>query len=298
MAEVFALNNLLASLLLLFGFLWARQPERTPLLWLFMFAFGLSLCNQQTIVLFVPAFVVLAGRGWVTLTGGGRVAPLRLGRSFGIAVAAFVAGLLPLLYLPLAAATNPAMDWGDPSSFGAFKRLVLREDYGTGTLVAGGKRGSIAENMRLLFGSLTSGFVVAGVLLALLGLWWAWRRRRVEGIALVTAFVVAGPLFMAYTDTSYPDELDKGIVARFYILPSIPLAIAAGLGAWWLLEKAAPVRLVQPGLVAAIGLGGAAARSVRLGRCTTTRSTTSPAITSPRATRTTSWAHCRRTPCS
>ena len=251
-AEVFALNNLLASLLLLIGFLWARQPERSWFLWLFMFLFGLSLCNQQTIVLFVPAFIVLAGRGFWTLTGGGRVAPERLARSLGIAAAAFVAGLLPLLYLPIAASTNPAMNWGDPSSFSAFKRLVLRQDYGTGTLVAGGRRGSIAENMRLLFGSLTSGFVVAGVLLALLGLWWAWRTRRVEGVALLTAFVVAGPLFAAYTDTAYPDELNKGIVARFYILPSIPLAIAAGLGAWWLLEKAAPVRLVQPGLAAAV----------------------------------------------
>ncbi len=247
-AEVFALNNLLASLLLMLGFLWVRQPERSWFLWLFMFLLGLSLCNQQTIVLFVPAFAVLAGRGWWTLRG--EVAPRRLAQLLGIAAAAFAAGLLPLLYLPIAASTNPAMNWGDPSSLGAFKRLLLRQDYGTGTLVAGGKRGSIAENMRLLFGSLTSGFVVAGVLLALIGLWWAWRRRRVEGIALLTAFVVAGPLFMAYTDTAFPDELDKGIVARFYILPSIPLAITAGLGAWWLLEKAAPVRLVQPGFVA------------------------------------------------
>ena len=169
-----------------------------------------------------------------------------------IAAGTFVLGLLPLLYLPIAASTNPAMNWGDPSSLSAFKSLILRQNYGTGTLVVGGKRGSIAENMRLLFGNLTSGFVVVGVVLALLGLWWAWRHRRVEGIALLTAFVVAGPVFMVYTDTAYPDELTKGIIARFYILPSIPLAIVAGLGAWWLLEKAAPVRLVRPGLVAAV----------------------------------------------
>ncbi|HEX4520040.1 MAG TPA: DUF2723 domain-containing protein [Gaiellaceae bacterium] len=310
-AEVFALNNFLAALMLLLAFEWARHPERMRLLWVFTFVLGLSLTNQQTIVLFVPAFVVLAWRGWLTLTGGTRVAWIRLAWSLGvvfvlaevieavargwsslnivllvltiayfgvvawlsqsevrrrratwpgflpssgvaIAAGTFVAGLLPLLYLPIAASTNPAMNWGDPSSLSAFKALILRQNYGTGTLVVGGKRGSYYENMRLLFGNLTSGFVIAGVVLALLGLWWAWRHRRAEGISLVTAFVVAGPLFMLYTDTAYPDELTKGIIARFYILPSIPLAIAAGLGSWWLLEKAAPVRLVRPGLVAAV----------------------------------------------
>ncbi len=311
-AEVFALNNLFAALLLLLAFEWARRPERMRLLWVFTFVLGLSFTNQQTIVLFVPAFVVLAWRGWMNSTGGGRAAWIRLAWSLGaflvlaqavevaargwestvnillivltiayfsvaawlsrievrrraatwssflpgsavvIAAGTFVLGLLPLLYLPIAASTNPAMNWGDPSSLTAFKSLILRQNYGTGTLVVGGKRGSIAENMRLLFGNLTSGFVVAGVVLALLGLWWAWRHRRVEGIALLTAFFVAGPVFMAYTDTAYPDALTKGIIARFYVLPSIPLAIVAGLGAWWVLEKAAPVRLVRPGLVAAV----------------------------------------------
>lgn len=310
-AEVFALNNFFAALLLLLAFEWARRPERMRLLWVFTFVLGLSFTNQQTIVFFVPGFGVLAWRGWLTLTGGGRVARICVAWSLGVALilaqivelaargwaslnvlligltlvyfaaaawfsrieikrrtaswssflpstavgiaaGTFVLGLLPLLYLPLAASTNPAMNWGDPSSLSAFKALILRQNYGTGTLVVGGKRGSVAENMRLLFGDLSSGFVVAGVFLALLGLWWAWRHRRVEGIALLTAFFVAGPVFMAYTDTAYPDALTKGIIARFYILPSIPLAIAAGLGAWWLLEKASPVRLVRPGLLAAV----------------------------------------------
>ncbi len=310
-AEVFALNNLFAALLLLLAFEWARHPERMRLLWVFTFVLGLSLTNQQTIVLLVPAFAVLAWRGWMTATGGGRVARIRLAWSLGgflivaqivevaargwasvnllllvvtiayfavaawfsrvevrrraatwssflpasgvaIAAGTFILGLLPLVYLPIAASTNPVMNWGDPSSLTAFKALILRQNYGTGTLVVGGKRGSLAENMRLLFGDLSSGFVVVGITLALLGLWWAWRHRRVEGTALLTAFFVSGPAFMLYTDPAYPDELTKGIIARFYILPSIPLAIVAGLGAWWLLEKASPVRIVRPGLVAAV----------------------------------------------
>jgi tetratricopeptide (TPR) repeat protein len=84
---------------------------------------------------------------------------------------------------------------------------------------------------------------------------WAWKRRRAEGIALFTAFLVAGPLFQLYTNTAYPDALTKGIIARFYILPSIPVAIVAGLGAWWLLEHAAALRVVRPAV--AVGIASA-----------------------------------------
>ena len=99
---------------------------------------------------------------------------------------------------------------------------VTRGDYGTTTLVAGGRSGSVATNLGQLWAGLVHGFVYAGILLAIAGLWWAWQHRRLEGIALVVGFLVAGPLFQAYTRTAYPDPLTKGIVARFYILPSIP----------------------------------------------------------------------------
>jgi len=250
-AEVFALNNLFAAVLLLIGIEWCRRPQRTRLLWLFMLLFGLSLCNQQTIALFVPAFVVLAWQGWVLLprTAG----PLRISlRDLGIAVVAFAVGLLPYFYLPIAASTNPLMDWGHPTTVNRFVCQVTRCDYGSTSLVVGGKPGSSWENLRLLATSLTHGFVYAGILFAVAGIWWAWRNRRAEGIALFVAFLVAGPVFQAYTRTSYLDELTKGVVARFYILPSVPLAILAGLGAWWVLRQAERVRVSRRGLVTAL----------------------------------------------
>jgi hypothetical protein len=250
-AEVFALNNLFAAVLLFIGIEWCRQPQRTRLLWLFTLVFGLSLCNQQTIVLLLPAFIVLAWQGWKLLPRA--AGPLRLSlRDLGIALGAFVVGLLPYAYLPIAASSNPVMNWGDPDTLSRFQTQVTRGNYGTTSLVAGGKPGSIGENLKLLGTSLTHGFVYVGILLAVAGLWWAWRHRKAEGIALVTAFLVAGPIFQAYTNTAYPDELTKGIVARFYILPSVPLAILSGLGAWWVLGQAERVRVSRRGLVTAL----------------------------------------------
>jgi hypothetical protein len=120
---------------------------------------------------------------------------------------------------------------------------VTRGNYGTTSLAVGGGHGSISENMRLLFGNLAHGFVYAGLALAVAGLWWAWRHRRTEGAALLVAFAVAGPVLQAYTNTAYPDKVIQGVIARFYILPSIPVAIAAGLGAWWLLVQAERIQL-------------------------------------------------------
>ena len=248
-AEVFALNNLFAALLFLVGLEWCRRPDRVRLLWLWMFVFGLALCDQQTIALLLPGFVVLLWKGLRTSAGRGRRLSLR---ELGVALAAFAAGLLPFLYLPLAALGSPAINWGNPDSLGRFAAVVERRDYGSFSLVLGSKRGSIVENLELIFGDLTHGFVYVGVVLAVAGLCWAWRNHRAEGLALLIAFLAAGPVFMMATNTAYPDELAKGIIARFYILPSIPFAIVAGLGAWWLLERAQGVRLpaLRPRLVA------------------------------------------------
>ena len=248
-AEVFALNNLFAALLFLIGFEWCRRPDHVRLLWLWMFVFGLALCDQQTIVLLLPGFVVLLWQGLRPRPGR----ELRLSLyDIGVSLGSFVAGLLPFVYLPLAALGSPAMNWGNPDSFGRFVAEVDRQDYGSFSLVLGSKRGSIVENLRLIFGDLTHGFAYVGVLLAVAGLWWAWRNRRAEGLALLIVFLAAGPVFMVATNTAYSDELAKGIVARFYILPSITFAIAVGLGAWWLLERAEAVHLpaLRPRLVA------------------------------------------------
>jgi hypothetical protein len=125
------------------------------------------------------------------------------------------------------------MNWGDPTTVDRFKEVVTRSHYGSLQLAAGGKTGSIPENLGLLAANITVGFVVVGIVLAGLGLWWAVRARarRLEGLALALAFFFAGPVFVAYANTYFPDDLTKGVLARFYILPRIPLAVLAGAGA-------------------------------------------------------------------
>ena len=85
-----------------------------------------------------------------------------------------------------------------------------------------------------LFGNLGQGYVVAGLLLALAG---AGGRggTAAAGVALVAGFLVSGPLFVAYANPDLSLPVAHAVFARFYILPAIPVAILAGLGAYALL---------------------------------------------------------------
>ncbi len=78
-------------------------------LYLAALLFGLSLCNHHlTSLLLAPAIalLVISAAGWRILFS--RRAPL--------AAAALLTGLVPYVYLPLRAAQNPALNWGEPDT--------------------------------------------------------------------------------------------------------------------------------------------------------------------------------------
>lgn len=234
-AEVFALNDLFAAGLFLIAFRWLRDPGSARLGWLGLFVLGLSLCDQQTIVLITPALAVVAWSGVRRLRAASPGWRPR-GRMLAAGAAAFLAGLLPYLYIPLAASRHPPVDWGNPTSAGRFVDLLLRKSYGTLSLGMAGGSGTVSGQLSDLFGNLGQGYVVAGLLLALAGAVWAWRYRRAAGVALVAGFLVSGPLFVAYANPDLSLPVAHAVFARFYILPAIPVAILAGLGAYGLLS--------------------------------------------------------------
>ena len=53
-----------------------------------------------------------------------------------------------------------------------------------------------------------------GLVLAAAGAWWAWGRRRAEGLALLAAVLVAGPGFVAYANPAppMPSAADAAVV--------------------------------------------------------------------------------------
>jgi hypothetical protein len=126
-AEVFALNNLFAAGLLFFSARALREAQagsasmRTLYLAALWLSLGLS--NHHTLVFFsVPVGLLV-----LVLTGR----RLRQPRVLGALGLATVLGVLPYVYLPLAAARPAAVTWGDTATWSGFLEHFFRREYGT-----------------------------------------------------------------------------------------------------------------------------------------------------------------------
>jgi hypothetical protein len=231
-AEVFALNALLAASLLWLFVRWQESPRSAV-------AFGIGLLctlllsHHHTLVLVaLPVAVAML----VAVARGRSEAPFPRGRSLRAGFLGATTGLVPLAYLPWAAHRNPALNWGDPRSLDSFLRVLLRRDYGTFRLDPE-QAGHVADtNHAILYlQSLPQGFTWLGVALALVGAAALARRHRALG-AVIAGFFVLQTLF--FTRVGFPSHplIFRGVVERFYIMPNVVLALMAGLGAALVLE--------------------------------------------------------------
>src|SRR2546430_3438127 len=219
-AEVFPLNNLLASLLIYLLVIWHNEPERFGVLAAAAFIGGLALTNHQTIVLLGPAvcFLLWQHRGIF------QVRP----RIFFICAATFVLGLWPYAYVPWAAARHPAYNWGGVSSLGDLFAVITRQSYGTFHLAGASHQGGSSLD-RILALCLSFGPLMG--LLGVLGLVRGYKRCRWYFWFALLAFIFAGPFFAIITNlnlSATPQTLF--VLERFFLLPEVITAPLFALG--------------------------------------------------------------------
>jgi hypothetical protein len=243
-AEVFALNDLFAVALLLLAIEWYRDRSRVWALWLVGLLSGLAAAHHQTIVLLGPGLAVLLIAGAIDdaerARGRGKRdrRPRQIKPShFPVAVAFIAVGLLAYLYLPIAASTDPVMNFDDPQTLSRFQNVITRGPYGSFSLLPGSERGGQGENLLQYGAYLGRAFTPVGIALAALGAGWLGRRRPTEALAILVAFLASGASFVLISSAPFQTELQKGIVERFYILSSVILAIAIGAGFFFVLES-------------------------------------------------------------
>jgi hypothetical protein len=234
-AEVFALGALLAAVLIYCAIRWADAPASWRWLAGAALAFGLGLANQQTIVLLAPAAGYLLYRHRRAFA----LDPSLLGK----AAAAFGVGLLPYVYLPIAAATDPAWSFGDLSSASDVIGHIGRAAYGSGQLItAPGLQGG--QPLDRLGAFATSFTAIEGVLVTL-GLIRAWRRRDTFWLCAL-ALLLTGPLFLAYANADVSVALVRSVLERFFVLPHVVAAPLVALGALFVVERAEELHARQP----------------------------------------------------
>jgi len=212
-AEVFAMNNLVAALVLWLAA--ARGPlrghRRAAALGLVA---GLGLAHHLTCVLIAP----------IGLYGVLRAARESRATSYLVAIAGLVVGLSPYAYLVFA--DGPA-SWGTITTPSDLLATFLRSEYGTGSLATGVALPwtvGVAACLTTIARSWLWVFAVAGVAMLGVRIWrpagetrWAWA-------LLAVSFVLAGPGLASRFDID-PHGIGLYICQRFHVLPALLLAV-------------------------------------------------------------------------
>ncbi len=129
-AEVFALNNFLSAYMLWLVVDFSKRRQISTAIY-GAFICGIALCNQHTIILFEAPLIL-----WmIFLLRHKLMASYAL---FGKISLAFIIGVIPYAYLPIAATISPkAGSWGHVTTIQGFLHHFLRKDYGTFQLFSG-----------------------------------------------------------------------------------------------------------------------------------------------------------------
>ncbi len=235
-AEVFSLNNLCIAAELALLALIDRAAEKTDEerrrrdRWVGVGAllFGLGLTNHLT-SLFVNG-IFLAGMLWRV----GAVARWRSARPWFIVVAWVAVGGLPYLYLPIASARHPLIEWGQTHTLTGLITHLLRREYGTFALGKDVATTAIpfVERLGYYARDLVDQVTWLGVALALWGLVLRLidRSTRIFAVTTASAFLVYLCVFHGLEQLPLNEPLMHGVAARFWQAPNLIVCVWIGLG--------------------------------------------------------------------
>ena len=233
--EVFALFDLFTILIFYLLFLF-RESKHIRFFYLTCVIFGLSLAHHQVILFFVPACIYFFWRERKLFAR--TVSRIGRFRFIGRSCLLILLGLLPYLYVPIAARHVTIINWNRAVDFTGFLRLLTRADYGT---FQSGSAYAQLLSERLLEVKAWGRFVVldltlVGIVLAVFGAIWLYRRYRTFAITLLLALLFVGPGFFFYAGFPLVNQFMLGTYERF-LLPSYTiLSLFIGLGFFYALE--------------------------------------------------------------
>ena len=228
--EVFSLLAFFVVFLVVLGLVIERRLRKKKfeykLFYLWFFLIGLSLTHHHTVLLLVPGFFYLL---WPF-----KKKILRK-KSFLVKLLIFfILGLSVYIYVPLAAHTNPPINWNNASNLRNFVRLVGREDYGTFQLAS---RLNLffwqrLYQIKLYLKLIMADFTIFGAFLMFLGAVFLFFKKRRLFCFLMLSFLFLGPVFLFYANFPLRDNFTIGVFERFLIAPNIFLVIFLSFGVY------------------------------------------------------------------
>jgi hypothetical protein len=252
--EVFGLLDLFIVSLFYLLYQLMLHKDFKYMVW-FAALFGLSLSHHHMSVFLGPAALYalyMATRKRLMLTW------VHWAKAFG----AWFGGLLPHLYIPLAARGESMINWNNAVDWDGFVRLITRADYGTFQSGAPAGAGIVQRlfNVEAYTQFFLLDFSFIGASFFLLGVLFVWRKNREAVVLWMLALITLGPAFFFYASFPISGRFALGTYERF-MLPSYVLVaplIACGLVVLgsWIRVFLSRMRLTKSANIASIVVAG------------------------------------------
>jgi tetratricopeptide (TPR) repeat protein len=241
-ADVFALNNVLIVLIILVLLNWRQKTSEkskdgtttvsvfrnlSSSLFTVFFLLGLSLSNHQSGLLILPGIIYLIIKTDRSL--------LSRAKTYASCFLALLLGLLPYIYLPLAASHAPLLNWGNPSTLTNFMRVLLRADYGT-FLLSPLQHGKTVTIIQILtsgynfFKELFDGSSVFILILFLTGLFSFKSKAKTILIFFLLSIAFSTITFITSAGVQAQEPVWGELIKKFYVLPYIFIFCITGAG--------------------------------------------------------------------
>lgn len=225
--EVFALASFFILLLIYLALLFY---EKKTIFYLYLISFfaGLSLSHHLVVLSVLPfLLVIILRRDWKIIFNYKSII-----KCFFL----FLLGLLPYIYIPIAASHYPVYSWDNAVNLKNFIHLVTRADYSWGISTI--QKGSLSHSLNMRFFVLLKYFTdlfylitpfVLGV--SILGIFnLICRRRFFILFSFLSIYILLGPFFVFYSAIPNLFNYTMGVVERFYVFSLIFIAIFFSLG--------------------------------------------------------------------
>ena len=211
--EVFALNSFFISALIYLTIKYL-QNKKTKFLIILALTIGLSLTNNQSIIILFP-FIELS----IVISNWKILLDIK---TIFKCILFLVAGLTPYLYVLLSAQNDPEMNWGFAKNWENFWFLVTRQYYGWGGGVNTIKMHYTIENIILRMGvyfdywksyinPLAPVLIILGIVQLIIN------KKILIVFFLLSSFLFVGPLFMIFAGSDFQSYLGLATIERFII---------------------------------------------------------------------------------
>jgi len=179
------------------------------------FLAGLGLVNHQSLLVFLPGYILL----WRSESRRWDAPPRR------VMAAAFPWALAGLSFY--------AFLWVRLGSPGGALAVLLRSQYGAGTLSAQLARTLTANGAVELFGwSLKTWVLSVGVpaaVAAAFGAFLSWREERDRAVGLLLCALASGPLFVVLSRFDVSSWVARSVLEPVFLIPALVAAVFAGV---------------------------------------------------------------------